>query len=328
MRSWTHVLAALDLLSRAAFFLIAPFLLAVLGAVLPITGVVVNVGLTVAIAMFDDELIVRWGHSIPIVGKSLLTRQQLEDYYRAHPPKPFLYYLFYPLMFPYWLVSPIARREFLLYRRFKSLALAILVGSALLEYVTLWRPELPPRLFLRSAFAMFVVQILVTMIVLMPLATSIVGYHLRGRKKSLRLLVIVGILSGGLGALTAHVTFLVSGPTQQRIRLRTQAAPDRAHAAERAALDAARADLHGDDTSGLVGGAALHDARHALRALYKRDEANGFRLFATNDGALILFASGNARHDPTWLAIDRDGRELTDPASLPDDLRKLMRFAH
>ena len=55
-----------------------------------------------------------------------------ERFYRENPPKPFVYYLFYPLLLPYWLLNRTARRELLLYRGLT------VVGFFMLEVQPTW----------------------------------------------------------------------------------------------------------------------------------------------------------------------------------------------
>jgi len=43
---------------------------------------------------------------------------ELESFYVERPPRAFAYYVFYPLLFPYWLTSRQARREFLVFRSY------------------------------------------------------------------------------------------------------------------------------------------------------------------------------------------------------------------
>ena len=43
---------------------------------------------------------------IALVGKPLAKFGRLGEYDRSHAPKPLLYYVAYPLLFPYWLFEP------------------------------------------------------------------------------------------------------------------------------------------------------------------------------------------------------------------------------
>src|SRR5258708_113640 len=52
-----------------------------------------------------------------------------EDYYRTHAPRPFVYYVFYPLLFPYWLTNKEARREFIVFRGYTTFGLIVLLIS-------------------------------------------------------------------------------------------------------------------------------------------------------------------------------------------------------
>ena len=57
-----------------------------------------------------------------------IARNQLrfEAFYREHPPRMFVYYAFYPLLFPYWLINRRAREEFGLYRGFTIFGVVLL----------------------------------------------------------------------------------------------------------------------------------------------------------------------------------------------------------
>lgn len=68
---------------------------------------------------------------------------KFEDFYKQHPPRSFLYYVFYPFLFPYWLSQPVPRREFGLYRGLTTVGLLILVGGAGWDFYRKWYPEVP-----------------------------------------------------------------------------------------------------------------------------------------------------------------------------------------
>jgi len=53
-----------------------------------------------------------------------------ESYYREQRPRPFAYYLVYPLLFPYWLVNREARQEFLMFRGYTLASFLILYRAS------------------------------------------------------------------------------------------------------------------------------------------------------------------------------------------------------
>ncbi len=108
--------AALDFVLRLAFFAAAPFVLVLVAALFPVSGALIQIGVGLG-AFFAGEALRRVAARSRLVEKALSSQLAFEAHYRAHPPRPFLYYVFYPL-----LVSVLARggatprREFLLFK--------------------------------------------------------------------------------------------------------------------------------------------------------------------------------------------------------------------
>ncbi len=73
------------------------------------TSALVNIVLALG-AFFFGELLQERRRSAAGSGRVLRRQLAFEAYYRTQPPKPFLYYVFYPFLFPYWLVVREARR--------------------------------------------------------------------------------------------------------------------------------------------------------------------------------------------------------------------------
>ena len=65
-----------------------------------------------------------------------------EAHYRERMPRAFIYYVFYPLLFPYWLFVREARREFLMYRSYTLFGLLLLLASLVWQYFSAWAPDL------------------------------------------------------------------------------------------------------------------------------------------------------------------------------------------
>jgi hypothetical protein len=107
--------ATLDFLLRLAFFSTAPLLLVRIAALFPMTGALAQIALTL-IVFFAAEAVRRVGERSRLARLVLSSQLEFEAYYLEHPPRPFLYYVLYPLLFPYWLavrrvVSPRRGRD-------------------------------------------------------------------------------------------------------------------------------------------------------------------------------------------------------------------------
>src|SRR5262249_45816819 len=93
-------LATLDFVLRVAFFLAVPFRLVSFAAVFSVTGALVNLG--VMLLVFSARTLVRGkAERYPILRRILRRGLRFEAYYREYAPRPFLYYVVYPLLFPY-----------------------------------------------------------------------------------------------------------------------------------------------------------------------------------------------------------------------------------
>ena len=167
-----------DFLLRLAFFAAAPFASSSSPRSSPVSGALVQVGLGLG-AFFAGEALRRWSSRSKLVRLALSSQLEFEAYYRAHPPRAFLYYVFYPLLAPYWLFAREARREFLLFKGYTLASFALLVelaGGAV-------RAVLPPRgltvtrLPAPSRAARSSVETAVVLMFLMPIVTSVVRFH-------------------------------------------------------------------------------------------------------------------------------------------------------
>jgi hypothetical protein len=314
-----------EYLLRVAFFAGAPLLLVPIASVFDVVAPLVNAGLLLGV--FSIRHIVKpWVQHHPTLGRMLGRHLRFEAYYRERPPRHFLYYLFYPLLAPYWLANREARRELLLYRGFTGAGIAFLVASGVYGFFRLWRPELGVGPFLVVFGITFVLQTLVLLAFLLPTATTVVGLSLRGHKLRLLALLAIGAISTGITISTyarrSRHHQIVSYSTAVRIRLRTQASPKRAHAALLAAVRAADSPVN---RGGQIGGDSLERAHDALTAFYKEDEAHAFQIAALPASApkyfVIYFLKKGAK--PVWRAIDRDGNPVRTP-DLPANLRKRL----
>ncbi|MBI2390742.1 MAG: hypothetical protein HYV09_14225 [Deltaproteobacteria bacterium] len=341
----THAIRAAELALRLAYFALAPALLVWVATLFPILGVVVSVG--VALAVFAFASVVRgWIDRRPWLGLLLGGQLRFEEFYKRHPPRSFLYYVFYPLLAPYWLVNRVAREELGLYRGMSLVGLLILLGSAAWEFVRKWQPEIPLRPFVHVWLLVFAIQAVVAVVIVMPLATTLVTLKLQGRSGALGALLAVATAS------TAAATVIVAArrhevvqlPTGDRMLLRTQHAWRPARKLREEALRRAMASIALGDAEALeeptaveIFGRPLADARDSLRRLYREDELPCFHLAAfrpkKGQRLLVLFGVGStgggrlraATRTLVWLGVRSDGGIVDDPNLLPPGALLAMR---
>lgn len=301
---------ALDVVLRFAYCTMVPIVIGGFATVVPVGGIVVSAVLAIAIALAGTD---RWRATmarVPLVGRGLGNMARLGDYYVEHPVRPVLYYIFYPLLFPYWLVSRRARGEFLLYRRINVLALAVLIVAGITDYLSNWRPELGVGAFLSAAIATFVLQSVLTMSAVMPLVTTVITFHHERRRG----LLIALACSAGFIAF-ASVAFVATDPhlpqsTEFRLRGRGRVAPARAEAALDHAARAAHAALPPGAPPGHAAAAVEDAARAALEDLWKPDETRGFEVWTGEPGHVVVVLA-RFRHEPAiWIATDARGARL------------------
>ena len=286
-----------------------------LGHVVPIGGIVISTGIATAIALTGSEGYVKRVQAIKLLGKPLAKLGRLGEYYREHPPKPLLYYVFYPLLFPYWLWKREARQELLAYKRVGALAVVITLITSVVDYYRNWDP-MPAKLFLKAAFASSVLGLLITMIFVMPIVTTLIGYQRRKHVKSIAALIVIGVTLGGTMAIAMRKIAAVPFQTQARLKMRIEWQPDPARAVMHAAID--RALKEPDRATG------ERAAREVLATHFRPDEVRAFRLLA-GDGIVLLFAKVK-KDRYTWAARTKTGW-LTTAAELPEKARVALGLA-
>ncbi len=315
----------LDLLLRLAFFAAAPFLLVFIAALFPVTGALVQVGFAL-VAFFASETLRRLTRRSKLAAMALSDSLAFEQYYRAHPPRPFLYYVFYPLLFPYWLAVPDARREFLLYKGYSLASFALLLVSLGVQFVTRFLPQLGLRDFLPIAGGTLLAEAVVVLMFLMPIVTTVVHYHQQHAPGRLAPVLLVGLVSVSFAVwrIERRRDPMVSFATRSRVTLRTEAAPGAAWKAQSAALHAAWKKLARErddvDRDGKVEGEVLDAAHDALGPFYKNDEAHAFDLWVSRQkgqSMLVLYFEARRHHDPIWLAMTSSGAVTHDIKQLP-----------
>lgn len=317
--------SAVDFVLRLAFFAVAPIAITIVGNVMPIWGIVVNVG--VALAVFFVAHRVR---RVPILGRVLGRALRFEAYYREHAPKPFLYYVFFPLLFPYWLVVKSARREVAVYRPFTGVPLVVLVATNSWQFFARYRPEIPFTHFAVVTAAKIVVELAAVMLFLMPVASTVVTYERQRKPWHLAITLAAALASIGwcVHRHVANPPRVASTEVQLRASWRTAFDGKRAHATLLAAVNVARKHLLDDagqlpagdhelDGDTWIEGGALEAAQEKLEEFYKPDEARGFRLTIVRsirgERALLLFQARSGPSLPrVWIAVTRSGKQFAD----------------
>jgi hypothetical protein len=326
-------LSLADFIARLAFFAIAPFAIVLAAELFPVRGALIDVGLALSVFILG-EAPRKFAARFRPLGFVLKEALAFETYYRERQPRPFVYYLAYPLLFPYWLANREAREEFLMFRGYTLASFLVLLGGLVWQFFRDWPPQLGFLNFLPAVFISLGVETLLVLSLLMPIATTVVWYHSSFRRRRLLAMLLVGVLSTSfaLTRVLSHRDPIVSYLTKQRVRLRTAAAKKEAHRALFDAASVAWRDLvkvHGVDGDGKVEGKALEDARAALETFYKHDEAFAFDLWASprsHPRVLVLYAQSRRKQPSIWAAL-KDGAEVRKPNSLPKGAFAAMRSA-
>jgi hypothetical protein len=330
----TSPLSLADFVFRLFFFALAPFAIILLALLFPMLGVLFDVALALGLLFLGDAAS-RYAQRSRALGWLISKSLEFEAFYRERPPRPFAYYFFYPLLFPYWLLARDARREFWMFRGYTVGGLVILIGTLVWQYFHYWAPDLGWRVFLPAVAVTFVIETLVVLSLLMPLFTTVVWYHTTFRRGRLRVLLLVGLLSSVMagGYILHRKSPIVSYSTRSRVRLRTSFSARKAHrtmvTAARAAWDATlrMPKVAGD---GKIEGAPLDRAHDTLEKFYKADEAQAFELWASprvRPQVLVLYFEARPKKPPIWVAVRADRREIRSPAELPRGAFRAMRRA-
>lgn len=317
--------SALDFLLRLAFFATAPFVLVLVASLFPVTGALLQVALAL-VAFFAAEALRRLSRRSKLVRAALSGQLEFDAYYRVHKPRPFLYYVLYPLLFPYWLTVPAARQEFLLFKGYTLASFGLMVASLVIQYVRVFPPELGVRDFLPLAAGTFLAETFVVLMLLMPLVTSVVHFHLERAPRRLGALLLVGAVSVSFAVarLERRRDPVVSYATRIRVGLRTAAHPAGAEKAQASALRAAWKALPKEkddvDRDGKIEGEVLEAAHEALSGFYKNDEACAFDVWYSRTAKvalMVVYFEAHRGHPPIWLAMNGMGVVTHDTKQLP-----------
>jgi hypothetical protein len=324
---------ALDFALRLAFFAAVPFLATYVSVFFPMTIVLLNVAVTLVVFAAAEAVRDRAGRS-PLFERLVRRRLAFEAYYREHPPRPFLFYVLYPLLLPYVLARPETRRELWLYRGFTGAGLVLLLLAAAADFLLHWPPELRLVDFLLIWLLLYGIQTLCIFVFLLPVSTTVVKLHAERRLRELWMLLGVAAISVAAAVIRLEHRrgHIVSWVTTHRVKMRTQASPSAAHAAQIKALRAVWGNLEelreATDKDGWVEGDALDRAEEHLGAFYKSDEAYAFSLHALPAAApevLVLQCHLERGAAPIWRAVRRSGQEVLSAAELPSGVLGLKR---
>jgi hypothetical protein len=329
---FTSPVSFADFVFRLAFFSLAPFAIIWAAELFPVRGALIDVGLALGVFAVG-EAAKRWASRSRIVKFLIGEALAFEGFYRERMPRPFAYYFFYPLLFPYWLVNREARREFLVFRSYTLASFLILVGALVWQFFGSWAPDLGFLDFLPSVLMSLGVETLLVLSLLMPIATTVVWYHSSFRRGRLSVVLVAGLASTSV--VLVHVANqtkpIVSYSTRERVRLRTAAVP---RTARRTLATAARTawremvKTRRLATDGRIEGPPLDIARQKLAAFYKNDEAHAFDLWGSplrNAGVAVLFFEGRSGKPPIWVGIGADGRSIKKRTDLPKAAVSAMR---
>jgi hypothetical protein len=322
-----------DFATRLVFFAFAPIAIVFAAALFPVTGTLASAAFTIVVLLLGEAIrarSIRWPWLTRLFSRPLT----LEAFYRLRPPRPFLYYVFYPLLFPYWLVKADARREFVLFKGFTLTGSAILMLSVVGEYFVFWQPELGIKEYVPVVGVTLAIETVLLLALIMPIATTVIGLHQSFRRGRLTALLVVALVSTTIAIvrLERRRAPVISFATRERVFLRTRADPRRAHEVQVAAVRAsfARSHVAGGTVSrdGSVQGAPLDAAHEVLEQFYKRDEALSFELWASasaNPELVVLHFPARRKREPLWIGLRNGGEEVSDFRTLPRGALAAMR---
>lgn len=334
-----RVLEVGEYVLRLAFFALVPFGVVLLAMLVPMGAAIANMVLALG-AFFFGEVLLNAASSRPWLKRVLRRQLAFEAYYRQNPPRPFLYYVFYPFLMPYWLIVASARREFLLFKGYTVVTLVVISAQGVYRWFFIYQPQIAFSKFIAAFLASIIVETLAVMMLIMPMTTSVVALHRQKQHWRLVALLAIGLGSAALAATylgTRHRTF-PSLETRSRIVARHAADKETSKKLLRRSLERAWAvrkakvkDSWDRETDGTVIGAPLESARTSLLDFYRPDEAAAFELWTTarksRPGVMIIFAEGRKKGNPVWLGMRNDGTIVDKLVDVPQSARVAMRSA-
>lgn len=333
------VLELIEYALRVAFFAFVPFMVVLLAMLVPMGAAIANMVLALG-AFFFGEVLLGAAQKRPWLKRVLRRQLAFEAYYRETPPRPFLYYIFYPFLMPYWLAVAPARREFWLFKGYTLVTLTVVSITGVYRYFWVYQPQIGFSRFIVAFGVTLVIETLAVMMLIMPMTTSVVALHRKRQRRRLIALLAVGLASAALSAgymIKRHRTF-PSLETRQRINDRAAIEPVTSRVTLQKALTRAwevrkrgARDRWERETDGTVQGLPLDEARGALLSFYRPDEASAFELWTTarkeRPSMMIIFAEGRRRGRAVWLGMRYDGTVVDRIVDVPRNARLAMRTA-
>ena len=328
----------IDLVLRFVYVALVPFLLPIINEIMPIAAILVGTGIATTIALVGSE---RWRarvETIKYIGRPLGGFGRLGDFYARFPPKPLFYYILYPLLLPVILFMRVPRREFFLYRKLNAITFIVIAATGTYDYFEHWRPELTFSQFAGAALGVFILQLFVTFMFIMPIVTTLVELRQRRRTRVLWALGAIMLATTVFGAIQARHSRTMSIMTWLRLEERTKYARAELKQCEKDHPDQIRECLMKDPqllalAKGLEAviksehddprddDAALAAAHEKISEYYKPDEAAAFRLAAS--GKILVVYARYARKKAIWLGITK-GKFVIKPEDLDDRLRRIL----
>lgn len=330
----------LEYVARIAFFALVPFGVVLLSMLVPMGAALAQMLLALG-AFFLGEVLVGAAHERPWLRRMLRRQLAFEAFYRQHPPRPFVYYVFYPLLFPYWLfMNREARREFWLFKGYTIIAIVAISAAGVYRWFYVYQPELGAKHFVAAFLVQLAIETLAVMLLIMPMTTSVVALHQKRHHGRLIALLLVGLLSAAVAAGYLHLRHRTfpSLETRQRVVARNAVNRVRSKAAMEHALTRAwqirrqgTRDQWERDTDGTLLGVPLDQARDVLEEYFRDDEAGAFELWTTSrrerPAMMVLFAEGRRKGNPVWLGMRSDGTVVDRITEIPKSARRAMRSA-
>ena len=328
----------IDLVLRFAYVAAVPALLPVINEMMPIAALLVGTAIATVIALVGSEVWRAKVERIPYAGRVLGNMGNLGEFYARFPAKPLVYYIVYPILLPFVLFLRVPRREFFLYRKMNAITMIVIAITGAWDYFKHWRPELTFAQFAGATIGVFILQLLVTFMFVMPIVTTLVELRQRRKTKVLWTLAALMFASAIYGGAMARHQRTMSIMTWMRLEERTKFAraalkecekehPDQTRTCVRhdpqlrALADALEVVVKTDFKDDEAGLAA---ARDKLGEYYKPDEAAAFRLRQMDD-ALVIYAR-YAHNKAIWLGVAK-GHFLTKSEQLPTERwRKLLGY--
>lgn len=328
-------LSTVDFLARAVFFAAAPWAIVPMTTLFPVYGALYGVVAMLLVFAFGEAVSAR-AESSWVLRWVLRRELRAQAFYVEHSPKPFAYYVFYPLLFPYWLWNREARQEFWLFKGYTLVSLAVMTASIWYQYRVNWQPDLRLHDYLPIIGLTLAIETVLVLSLLMPMATTVIALEKGGKRWRLAVLLLLAAASTLtlLVVLSRRRDPIVSYATRERVKLRTAHDRARAHGVRLEAARAAMRNLLIDQSQfegdGKVLGEPLETTRVALQHFYKRDETYAFDLWASprsKPEVLVLYVEKRGSREVLWTAVNRKGEEIKEAKKLPKGAFRAMRLA-